>query len=215
MKETKSEIYKIFKKSLDDANHNYCNNECLLGTELDAAVKKSAVYLLYTLKKGNMSELIKEYVLLKANFRNVNTVYIVFETITNMILSIITACLSSFASITYIIVPVLLDIIKELYVKELTESNLFANFNLDWIYNIIFALLIIGLIFTIAKEILEVRDKEPAITMENYNKKIFDTIYRDKYIKILSQMISNPNKFENMSYFEFTMWTRYIIFYNQ
>ena len=44
------------------------------------------------------------------------------------------------------------------------------------------------------------------------DKKTFDTTYRDKYIKILSQMISNPNKFEKMDYFEFTKWTRCFIF---
>ena len=59
MKETKSEIYKIFKKSLDEPIFS-CNKRSL-SVKIDTAVKKSAVYLLHAIKEGNMAELQKEY----------------------------------------------------------------------------------------------------------------------------------------------------------
>lgn len=113
-------------------------------------------------------------------------------------------------SAIYIIVPVLLDMIKDFYEKEITEPYL--TFNIDGIYTMIYILLGISVLFTIVKTVLEVANQESSIALENFNKKTFDTTYRDKYIKILSQMISNPNKFEKMDYFEFTKWTRCFIF---
>lgn len=208
MKETKPEIYKIFKKSLNEPFFN-CNKR-LLGVKIDTAVKKSAIYLLHTLKEGNMAELQKEYTLLKANFRNISTLFIILDSVSTMIVSATSACFSSFISAIYIIVPVLLDMIKDFYEKEITEPYL--TFNIDGIYTIIYILLGISVLFTIVKTVLEVANQESSIVLESFNKKIFDTTYRDKYIKILSQMISDPNKFEKMDYFEFTKWTRCFIF---
>lgn len=200
MKETKSEIYKIFKKSLDEPIFS-CNKRSL-SVKIDTAVKKSAVYLLHAIKEGNMAELQKEYTLLKANFRNISTLFIILDSVSTMIVSATSACFSSFISAIYIIVPVLLDMIKDFYEKEITEPYL--TFNIDGIYTMIYILLGISVLFTIVKTVLEVANQESSIALENFNKKTFDTTYRDKYIKILSQMISNPNKFEKMDYFEFT-----------
>ena len=208
MKETKSEIYKIFKKSLDEPIFS-CNKRSL-SVKIDTAVKKSAVYLLHAIKEGNMAELQKEYTLLKANFRNISTLFIILDSVSTMIVSATSACFSSFISAIYIIVPVLLDMIKDFYEKEITEPYL--TFNIDGIYTMIYILLGISVLFTIVKTVLEVANQESSIALENFNKKTFDTTYRDKYIKILSQMISNPNKFEKMDYFEFTKWTRGFIF---
>lgn len=208
MKETKSEIYKIFKKSLDEPIFS-CNKRSL-SVKIDTAVKKSAVYLLHAIKEGNMAELQKEYTLLKANFRNISTLFIILDSVSTMIVSATSACFSSFISAIYIIVPVLLDMIKDFYEKEITEPYL--TFNIDGIYTMIYILLGISVLFTIVKTVLEVVNQESSIALENFNKKTFDTTYRDKYIKILSQMISNPNKFEKMDYFEFTKWTRCFIF---
>lgn len=208
MKETKSEIYKIFKKSLDEPIFS-CNKRSL-SVKIDTAVKKSAVYLLHAIKEGNMAELQKEYTLLKANFRNISTLFIILDSVSTMIVSATSACFSSFISAIYIIVPVLLDMIKDFYEKEITEPYL--TFNIDGIYTMIYILLGISVLFTIVKTVLEVANQESSIALENFNKKTFDTTYRDKYIKILSQMISNPNKFEKMDYFEFTEWTRCFIF---
>ena len=208
MKETKSEIYKIFKKSLDEPIFS-CNKRSL-SVKIDTAVKKSAVYLLHAIKEGNMAELQEEYTLLKANFRNISTLFIILDSVSTMIVSATSACFSSFISAIYIIVPVLLDMIKDFYEKEITEPYL--TFNIDGIYTMIYILLGISVLFTIVKTVLEVANQESSIALENFNKKTFDTTYRDKYIKILSQMISNPNKFEKMDYFEFTKWTRGFIF---
>lgn len=194
MKETKSEIYKIFKKSLDEPIFS-CNKRSL-SVKIDTAVKKSAVYLLHAIKEGNMAELQKEYTLLKANFRNISTLFIILDSVSTMIVSATSACFSSFISAIYIIVPVLLDMIKDFYEKEITEPYL--TFNIDGIYTMIYILLGISVLFTIVKTVLEVANQESSIALENFNKKTFDTTYRDKYIKILSQMISNPNKFEKM-----------------
>lgn len=192
MKETKSEIYKIFKKSLDEPIFS-CNKRSL-SVKIDTAVKKSAVYLLHAIKEGNMAELQKEYTLLKANFRNISTLFIILDSVSTMIVSATSACFSSFISAIYIIVPVLLDMIKDFYEKEITEPYL--TFNIDGIYTMIYILLGISVLFTIVKTVLEVANQESSIALENFNRKTFDTTYRDKYIKILSQMISNPNKFE-------------------
>lgn len=208
MKETKSEIYKIFKKSLNEPFFN-CNKR-LLSVKIDTAVKKSAIYLLHALKEGNIPELQKEYTLLKADFRNISTLFIILDSVSTMIISATSACFSSFISAIYVIVPVLLDMIKDFYEKKITEPNL--TFNIDGIYTMIYILLGISVCFTIVKAVLEVRNQESSIALENFNKKIFDTTYRNKYIKILSQMISSPNKFEKMDCFEFTKWTRCFIF---
>lgn len=80
------------------------------------------------------------------------------------------------------------------------------------LYTMIYILLGISALFTIIKAVIEVVNQKSSIALENFNKKTFDTTYRDKYIKILSQMISSPNKFEKMDYFEFTKWTRCFIF---
>lgn len=210
MKETKSEIYKIFKKSLDEPIFSYNCNKYSLSLKIDIAVKKSAIYLLYALKEENIPELQKEYTLLKADFRNIGTILIILDSISTMIVSATSACFSSFISAIYVIVPVLLDMIKDFYEKEITEPNLTVN--IDGIYTMIYVLLGISVVFTIVKAILEAANQESSIALENFNKKIFDTTYRDKYIKILSQMISSPNKFEKMDYFEFTKWTRCFIF---
>jgi hypothetical protein len=208
MKETKSEIYKIFKESLKESIFD-CNKRSL-SIEIDTAVKKSAVYLLHALKEGNISELQKEYTLLKADFRNIGIVLIILDSISTMIVSATSACFSSLISAIYVIVPVLLGMIKDFYEKEITEPNL--SVNIDGIYTMIYILLGISVVFAIVKAILEVANKESSIVLESFNKKIFDTTYRDKYIKILSQMVSDPNKFEKMDYFEFTKWTRCFIF---
>jgi len=90
MKETKSEIYKIFKESLKESIFD-CNKRSL-SIEIDTAVKKSAVYLLHALKEGNISELQKEYTLLKADFRNIGIVLIILDSISTMIVSATSAC---------------------------------------------------------------------------------------------------------------------------
>ena len=208
MKETKSEIYKIFKNSLNETIFN-CN-KYPLNIKIDTAVKKSSIYLLHALKEGNISELQKEYTLLKADFHNIGIVFVILDSVSTMIVSATSACFSSFISAIYVIVPVLLDMIKDFYEKEITEPNL--TFNIDGIYTMIYILLGISALFTIIKAVIEVVNQKSSIALENFNKKTFDTTYRDKYIKILSQMISSPNKFEKMDYFEFTKWTRCFIF---
>ncbi len=210
MKETKPEIYKIFKKSLNEPFFN-CNKR-LLSVKIDTAVKKSAIYLLHTLKEGNIPELQKEYTLLKADFHNTNILYIIGNCIADIIISTVIAFFSSFTSAIYIIVPVLLDIIKDFYVKAIAEPNLTFSFDFDGKTKIICVLLGISAFTTIVKVILKTLNSESSTILECFDKKMFDTTYRNKYIKILSQMLSNPNKFESMNYFEFTKWTRCIIF---
>lgn len=167
MKETKSEIYKIFKKSLDEPIFS-CNKRSL-SVKIDTAVKKSAVYLLHAIKEGNMAELQKEYTLLKANFRNISTLFIILDSVSTMIVSATSACFSSFISAIYIIVSVLLDMIKDFYEKEITEPYL--TFNIDGIYTMIYILLGISVLFTIVKTVLEVANQESSIALENFNKK--------------------------------------------
>lgn len=171
MRETKPEIYKIFKKSLDEPIFNCNYNKYSLSIKIDTAVKKSARYLLRMLKEGNMQELQKEYTLLKADIRYISAWSIAKDQIETIFIAVCTTGLSSIVNAIYIVIPILFGIIKDILIKVIEKPNLAGELNLEKKLNVIYILLVVGAIIAIIKVIIETLNIKPKIEIENYNKK--------------------------------------------
>lgn len=198
MKITESEIYNCFKKSLGELKVKTNENESILGNKLNAATEASIQHIFNALQNDNIAEIIKEYAVLKSNVKNIGFATILCNTIDNMFTTIAVSLISA----TLIITSKLLDIIKEVYIERIKALNGFIQINSSKFYAVLWATIIIITILTAIKALIEAKPT----AIENYNKKIFNTVYRDKYIDMLSQIIAAQDKFENMNYSEFEKW---------
>lgn len=192
MKITKSEIYNCFKKSLDELKVRTNENESILGNKLNAATEASIQHIFNALQNDNMAEIVKEYAVLKSNVKNIDVVTILYNAIESMFTTMVVSLISA----TLIITSKFLDIIKEIYIERIKALNGFIQINSSKFYTALWAIIIIITILTAIKALIEAKPTP----IENYNKKIFNTVYRDKYIDMLSQIIVAHDEFKNMNY---------------